>query len=211
MILKSISVGSYGTNCYIFGSNKTKEVVIIDPGAEIKKIATVIKNLGLRPIAVLLTHGHKDHSQKAVKIVDIYKIPLMYHQREFNLRFFTQKPADRWLKEGDEIKVGELTLHVLETPGHTPGSLSFFSKDAKEFEGQAIDGVLFTGDLIFFKRVGAWYYRGGNKEHLYSSIKNKIMNNSELTDNFLLFPGHSRISSIGIERESNESKEFFLK
>ena len=210
MILKSVSVGNYGTNCYFFGSDKTKEVVIIDPGAEIEKIVTAIKKLGVRPIAVLLTHGHKDHSQKAVKIANIYRVPLMYHKREFDLRFFTQKPADRWLKEGDEILVGELILHVLETPGHTPGSISFFSKDTKEFDGQAIDGVLFTGDLIFFKRVGAWYYRGGNKEHLYLSIKNKIMNNSELTDNFLIFPGHSRISSIGIERESNEYKEFFL-
>jgi len=210
MILKSISVGSYGTNCYIFGSDNTKEVVIIDPGAEIKKIATVIKNLELRPIAVLLTHGHKDHSQKAVKIADIYKVPLMYNKREFDLRFFTQKPADRWLKEGDKILIGELILHVLETPGHTPGSISFFSKDTKEFDGQGIDGVLFTGDLFFFKRVGAWYYRGGNKEHLYLSIKNKIMNNSELTDKYLIFPGHSRISSIGIERESNEYKDFFL-
>ncbi|MFX1337791.1 MAG: MBL fold metallo-hydrolase [Promethearchaeota archaeon] len=210
MILKSISVGSYGTNCYIFGSDKTKEVVIIDPGADIKKIATVIKSLGLRPIAVLLTHGHKDHSQKAVKIADIYKVPLMFSKREYDLRFFTQKPADRWLKEGDEIKIGELTLHVLETPGHTPGSLSFFSKVIKEFENQVIDGVLFTGDLIFFKRVGAWYYRGGNKDHLYASIKNKIMNNTELSDNFLLLPGHSKASLIGIERESNEHKEMFL-
>ena len=134
----------------------------------------------------------------------------MYHKREFDSRFFTQKPADRWLKEGDEILIGELILHVLETPGHTPGSLSFFSKDLKGFDGQAIDGVVFTGDLIFFKRVGAWYYRGGNKEDLFSSIKYKIMKNAELTDNFLLCPGHSRNSSIGIERESTESKEHFL-
>ena len=210
MILKSVSVGSYGTNCYIFGSDRTKEVVIIDPGAEIKKIVTAIKEIGLRPIGVLLTHGHKDHSKKAVKIANLYRVPLMYHKGEFDLRFFPQKPANRWLKEGDEIKIGELTLHVLETPGHTPGSLSFFSKDAKEYNGRAIDGVLFTGDLIFFKKVGAWYYGGGNKKHLYSSIKNKIMNNSDLTDNFLIFPGHSRSSSIGFERKSNEDREFFL-
>ena len=209
MILKSVSVGHYSTNCYIFGSERTKEVVIIDPGAEIKKIATTIKKNSLRPIGILLTHGHGDHSKKAVKMANIYRVPLMYHKKEFDLRFFTEKPADRWLKEGDEIKIGELILHVLETPGHTPGSLSFFSKDAKEFDGQAIDGVLFTGDLLFFKRVGAWHYRGGNKEDIYSSIKNKIMNNSDLTDNFLLFPGHSRTSSIGIERQSNEYKELF--
>ncbi len=115
MILKSVSVGNYGTNCYIFGSDRTKEVVIIVPGAEIKKIATIIKKISVRPIAVLLTHGHKDHSQKSVKIADIYKVPLMYHKREFDLRFFTQKQADKWLKEGDDIKVGEITLHVLET------------------------------------------------------------------------------------------------
>ena len=210
MILKSVSVGNYHTNCYIFGSDRTKEVVIIDPGAEIKKIVTTIKKISVRPIGILLTHGHGDHSQKAVKMANIYRVPLMYHKKEFDLRFFTEKPADRWLKEGDEIKVGELNLHVLETPGHTPGSLSFFSKDAKEFDGQAIDGVLFTGDLLFFKRVGAWHYRGGNEENLYSSIKNKIMFNPDLTNNFLILPGHMRTSSLGIERELNEYKKHCL-
>ena len=89
MILKSVSVGHLGTNCYIFGSDRTREVIIIDPGAEIKKIVIAIKNNSLRPIGILLTHGHKDHSQKAVKMANIYRVPLMYHKKEFDLRLIT--------------------------------------------------------------------------------------------------------------------------
>ncbi len=210
MILKKLIVGALGTNCYIFGSEKSKEVVIIDPGAEANQIINVIKDISAKPIAVLLTHGHFDHTMKVGKILRNYKIPLMFSKKEYDSGVFSSKKADRWLAEGDVIEIGELTLTTLETPGHSPGGLTFYSKDVKELNGKKIDGILFTGDLLFRRSIGRSDVPGGNPSVLFSSIKNKIMRNPDLSDNFLVFPGHMGNTSIGEERELNMFKQYFL-
>ncbi|MFX0001614.1 MAG: MBL fold metallo-hydrolase [Candidatus Hodarchaeota archaeon] len=210
MILKRLIVGPLGTNSYIFGSSKTHEVVIIDVGGEPETIIDVIEKLNVKPIVLLLTHGHYDHTLKLGKILRYFEIPLMFCKKEFESGIFTQKKADKWLTEGDSIHVGELTLKVLETPGHSPGALSYYSKDLKEFEGQKIDGVIFTGDLIFRRSIGRSDLRGGNSHLLFESIKKKIMYNPEITNNFLIFPGHMGITSVGEERELNMFKNYFL-
>ena len=134
----------------------------------------------------------------------------MYSKDEFDSGIFTHKQADNWLKEGDLIKIGEMTLNVLETPGHSPGALSYYSKDPKEYNGKKIDGVIFTGDLIFRRSIGRSDLRGGNPHLLFSSIKTKIMYNPEITDNFLILPGHMGITSVGEERKLNMFKKYFL-
>lgn len=203
-------MGPLGTNSYIFGSSKAHEVVIIDVGGEPETIIDVIEKLNVKPIVLLLTHGHYDHTLKLGKILRYFEIPLMFCKKEFESGIFTQKKADKWLTEGDSIHVGELTLKVLETPGHSPGALSYYSKDLKEFEGQKIDGVIFTGDLIFRRSIGRSDLRGGNSHLLFESIKKKIMYNPEITNNFLIFPGHMGITSVGEERELNMFKNYFL-
>ncbi|MFX0104485.1 MAG: MBL fold metallo-hydrolase [Candidatus Hodarchaeota archaeon] len=210
MILKRLIVGPLGTNSYIFGSTKKKEVVIIDVGGEPDTIINSIEQLNVKPIAVLLTHGHYDHTLKAGKILRHFNIPLMFHKNEFDSGIYNQKKADRWLEEGDSVNIGEITLNVLETPGHSPGALTFFSKDPKEYNGQKIDGVIFPGDLIFRRSIGRSDLRGGDSNLLFSSIKYKIMKNPEITDNFLIFPGHMGITSVGEERELNMFKKYFL-
>lgn len=210
MILKKLIVGPLGTNCYLFGSSKTNEIVIIDPGAEPKTIIEEIDKMGSKPTAILLTHGHFDHSQRVGKIKRHYDVPLMFNKKEYDSGVFNRKEADKWLEEGDEIEVGELTLHILETPGHSPGSLSFYSKDIKQMDGRNIDGILFTGDLLFRRSIGRSDVPGGNQEELFSSIKKKIMYNSDLSDDFLVFPGHMGNSSIGDERQRNMFKRYFL-
>ena len=211
MILVKLIVGALGTNCYIFGSDMTKEVVIIDPGAEDNTIIKAVEDLGVKPIAVLLTHTHFDHTMKVGKIIRYYKIPLMYNRKELDSEVSTQrKKADKWLSEGDSIKIGEFALHILETPGHSPGSISFYSKDVKEFNGKKIDGIIFTGDLIFHRSIGRSDISGGNQNQLFFSIRNRIMYNPELSDNFVVFPGHMGNTSIGEERKLNLFKNFFL-
>ena len=211
MILKKLIVGPFGTNCYIFGSEKTKEVVIIDPGAEGDKIIKTIEDTRVKPIAVLLTHSHFDHTMQVGKIIRYYKIPLKYNRSELGSdNVALRKKANEWLYEGDSIKIGEITLHILETPGHSPGSLSYYSKNVKEFNGQKIDGIIFTGDLIFRRSIGRSDMGGGNQNQLFSSIKNKIMYNPEFSDNFIIFPGHMGNTSIGEERKLNLFKNYFL-
>ena len=210
MILKKLVVGPLGTNSYIFGSSTTKEVVIIDPGGNPESIIKAVEELGGKPIAVLLTHGHFDHTLAVAKIKRSFDIPLMYNKKEYDSGIYNNKQADKWLNEGDSISVGDITLNVLETPGHSPGSLCFYSKDVKEDNGQKMDGIIFSGDLIFRRSIGRSDIGGGNSNVLFSSIKNKIMNNPEITDNFLIFAGHMDSTSVGEERQMNMFKNYFL-
>ncbi|MFW9824092.1 MAG: MBL fold metallo-hydrolase [Candidatus Thorarchaeota archaeon] len=214
MILKRLIVGSYIVNTYIFGSSKTKEVVIVDPGAEAERIINVVDSLEANPIAVLITHGHGDHTSAVGVIASYFDISIMFHKSRHNWERYSSGERNRGLKEGDTIHVGEYTLHVLETPGHSPDSLCYYSKDIKEFNGHPIDGIIFTGDLIFCRGIGRSDFGGGNSTQLFASIKNKIMYNPELTDNFLIFSGHSYsgdVTSVGEERNQNPYRDYFLK
>lgn len=203
-------MGPLSTNSYIFGSSKTKDVVIIDVGGDPDTIINVINELNVKPINLLLTHGHYDHTLKLGKILRFFNIPLMYNKEEYDSGIFTHKQADNWLKEGDIIKIGEMTLNVLETPGHSPGALSYYSKDPKEYDGKKIDGVIFTGDLIFRRSIGRSDLRGGDPQLLFSSIKTKIMYNPEITDNFLILSGHMGVTSVGEERRMNMFRNYFI-
>lgn len=210
MILEKLIVGPLGTNCYIFGNANTKEVVIIDPGGQADYIIEKVEELNLNPTVLLLTHGHFDHTFKVGKIKRYFKIPLMYNKNEYNSGIYILKKAEKWLNEGDLIKLGNIELKTLETPGHSPGSLSFYSKNMKEYKNKEIDGVLFTGDLLFRRSVGRTDIEGGNQNQLFSSIKNKIMNNPEISNNFIVFPGHMGNTTIGEEKQHNAFKKYFL-
>ena len=91
MIFKKLILSSFGTNCYIIGSSKTNEVFILDPGGEADLIIKTIEDLGAKPIAVILTHGHMDHTGKVSNIKRQYKIPLWYAQKEIAQVFSTNK------------------------------------------------------------------------------------------------------------------------
>jgi glyoxylase-like metal-dependent hydrolase (beta-lactamase superfamily II) len=210
MIFKKLVVGPLSTNCYIFGSNTTKEVVIIDAGGNENKIIETVENFNAQPKALLLTHGHFDHTLKVGKILRYFKIPLMYNKNEFASGVFSKKEADKWLKEGDIIKVGDLSLHVLETPGHSPGSLCFYTKDVKKYEDLEIDGIIFSGDLIFRRSIGRSDIHGGDSNQLFESIRNKLIYNQNFTDNFLIFPGHMNETTLGEEKKMNLFRNYFL-
>ena len=210
MIFKKLIVGPLGTNCYIFGSDKTKEVVVIDPGGNAEAIINSVDELNGKPIAVLLTHGHFDHTTKVGKILRHFQIPLMFNKKEYDSGTFKQKEANRWLVEGDIIKIGEISLHTLETPGHSPGSLCFYSSDVNNFKGNEISGIVFTGDLIFRGSIGRSDFQGGDQNLLFESIRKKIMNNKGINDNYILCPGHMDLSTVGEERTNNMFRKFFL-
>ena len=210
MIFKKLIVGPLGTNCYIFGSNKTHEVVVIDPGGNAEAIINSIEELKGKPIAVLLTHGHFDHTTKVGKILRHFQIPLMYNKKEYDSGTFQQKEANRWLVEGDIIKIGEINLHALETPGHSPGSLCFYTSDVDKFQGNEINGIVFTGDLLFRGSIGRSDFQGGDQSLLFESIRKKIMNNKSINDNFIVCPGHMGLSTVGEERANNMFRKYFL-
>jgi glyoxylase-like metal-dependent hydrolase (beta-lactamase superfamily II) len=209
MILKKLILSSFGTNCYIVGSSETKEVFILDPGGEPELIKQTVEELGAKPVAIIFTHGHMDHTTKASTIKREYKIPIWYAEKDVFQVYSTKKKADRILNEGDVLKAGEISLHVLETPGHSADSICMYIKKEIDVDGKKFDGVMFTGDLIFRRSIGRTDMPGGDQYQLFSNIKNKIMNNPELTDNYLLCPGHMGNTTIGEERQLNMFKQYF--
>ena len=167
MIFKKLILSSFGTNCYIIGSSKTKEVFILDPGGEAELIIQTVEDLGAKPIAVILTHGHMDHTGKVANIKRHYKIHLWYAKKEVSQVFSTNKKADKVLNEGDILEAGEISLHVLETPGHSADSICLYAKEEIEIDGRKFDGVIFTGDLIFRRSIGRTDMPGGDQHQLF--------------------------------------------
>ncbi|TFF97172.1 MAG: MBL fold metallo-hydrolase [Promethearchaeota archaeon] len=208
-ILEKLTVGIFGCNCYLIGSGIKKEIYIIDPGAEPNLILDKISQLNAKPIGIILTHAHPDHTGCLKVLQQKFHIPIFYNQKEYKHPILMK--ADRWLNEGDILAVGKINLNILETGGHTPGGISLYSKDIELFRGKKYDGIIFTGDLIFRRSVGRTDLHRGNKEHLFENISKKIIYNPQLTDNFLILAGHLGLTTIKEEKTLNPFGNLFLK
>lgn len=202
MDFEALSVGALETNCYIIYCQETLECAVIDPGAEADKIVRLISGKDLRPTVLLNTHGHIDHIGANKDIKEKFNIPLYIHEsdspmlemvQQSELSFFLKAkdspPADYFLKDGDSIMVGQSSLNVIHTPGHSLGSVSFTG-----------DGFVLSGDTLFCGGVGRTDFPGGSWDELIRSIKNKILTMSE---NTLILPGHGPSTTVGREKSSN--------
>lgn len=199
-----IVVGSYQVNCSIYYDETSKDGVIIDPGADAGVIIQEISELGVKPLAVLLTHGHSDHIGGVREILAKFQIPLYAGEYEkellanstANLSAYlgldiTTPPADFWLKDEEYISIGPVYLKVFHTPGHSPGGLCFL--DEKE-------NLLFCGDTLFYGSIGRTDFPGCSHEQLINSIEKKLL---PLPDSIQCIPGHGPATSIGAERVNN--------
>jgi len=202
MKFESVIVGALETNCYLVYCDQTRECAVIDPGAESEKIIRTISENNLKPIMVIDTHGHVDHVGANADIIERYDVPLLIHEADspmldkiqlMELSFFlnakNSPPPDRFLTEGDKIKIGKVQLKVMHTPGHSPGSVSLLG-----------DGMLFSGDTLFWGGVGRTDLPGGSWDELVRSIKEKILT---LPAKTLVLPGHGPATTVGQEEESN--------
>jgi hydroxyacylglutathione hydrolase len=214
-MIERLIVGPMGTNSYIY-SNGKKSCIVIDPGGDAERISASINMLKLVPSAIILTHGHFDHTGGIQALREIYDtdtatIPVAIHaaDRHFlgkkatktNLQtladlgveapeqfqqFFENLPeADVILKEGDEVL--DTGLVVLETPGHTKGSICLYGEK---------EGVLFSGDSLFFMGIGRTDLPGGSEKILLEALRSKILT---LPPDTRVFPGHGLDTTI--ERE----------
>jgi len=201
MILETIIVGSMEVNCYILASDKNCPAIIIDPGADETKIRQVLGNHGLKPAFVINTHGHFDH----IGCDDKFGVPVYVHSQDaeslkdargnFSLFFgstYKVKSEIRTLKDKETIKLQEIELEVIHTPGHTAGGISLLMKEPK-------DNILFTGDTLFCQGIGRADL-GGDEELLLRSIREKLL---ILPDDTVIYPGHGPSSTIGDEKKSN--------
>lgn len=193
-------LGMIGTNCYIFWDDNSKECAVVDPGAKGEKPAALIRELGLTPVGVLLTHSHFDHILGIPGLRAVWPdLPVYCHsadiQREkTQITFGTEFPTVTAFGnlttygEGDKVAVGPLQVEVLHTPGHTPGSVTLKVGDA-----------LFTGDTLFQGSMGRTDLAGGD----YGQIMASLRRLAALPGDFKVYPGHEGSSTLEAERAYN--------
>ena len=202
MKIIQLEVGSLGTNCYIAYCENTKKAVIIDPGGDAAKILAAVSREGLLVEAIINTHGHADHVLANVKVQEATGAPLWIHSADAdmlgsgsrNLSAFlggatSCGKADRLLTDGEVLPIGDFSLTVLHTPGHTPGGISLL-----------FDKTVFVGDTLFAESIGRTDFPGGSYSQLINSIKTKLMT---LDDEVKAYPGHGPATTIGWERRQN--------
>ncbi|WP_053957021.1 MBL fold metallo-hydrolase [Inediibacterium massiliense] len=202
MIIHKIEAGIYAVNCYILACEETKKACIIDPGGDGEKILKYINDNDLKPQFILLTHAHGDHIGGIPAIKEKIDLPVYLHEEDEDLFSDANKnlssmmsgptvemKADQYLKDQDTIKLGNLNLHIMHTPGHTRGGISIY-----------VENVVFTGDTLFAGSIGRTDFEGGSFEAIIHSIKSKLLN---LGDQVKVFPGHGPSSTIGREKIYN--------
>lgn len=203
LIFDGFSVGPWESNCFIIGCGETKEGAVVDPGAEAGKILNRVKKLGLKINKIILTHGHPDHISALAEVQKATGAKVLIHgadadmltdaRRNLSL-YMGQKmemdQADILLKDGDTIKVGNITLEVMHTPGHTPGGICL----------KCAPDLVITGDTLFAGSVGRSDFPGGSHTQLIASIKTKLL---KFPPNTSVYPGHGPGSTIGEEKRFN--------
>jgi len=196
--IKVYEITPFFVNTYILIDDG--EAIVIDPGEANMRLIQDLKNLSVR--AVINTHCHIDHCGGNASVCRATGAPLLMHPESevvlqtlgqqallFGVPFQSSPPPDDYLQEGDEIKVGNITLKVLYTPGHAPGHISLVS-----------DGFVFVGDVLFQGSIGRTDLPGGDYDTLIKSIKEKLF---VLPDDTIVYSGHGPATTIGIERETN--------
>ncbi len=196
-----VPVGQLQENTVILKNEDTKEAIFIDPGAEGKRLESLVD--GYNVIGILATHGHLDHVGQVGYLKKRFNAPFMMNKKD---EFLTNndifpgfasligatpcpKP-DKSLKEGDIIKLGDIDIHVLETPGHTPGGLSFYIPSYN---------LLIAGDTLFKGSVGRTDLPGGDSNQLKKSLE-KLM---QLPEDTRVICGHYQDTTIGEEKRTN--------
>ncbi|MBT2754744.1 MBL fold metallo-hydrolase [Mesobacillus foraminis] len=199
-----LPLGPLQTNCYIL-SNRNNSCLIIDPGEEAEKVFRYLNQKKLKPAAILLTHAHFDHIGAVEPIRGKYSVPVYLHTQEkkwlsdpvlngsrlFGMGEVKAEPADYLLSGNQDLSIGEFTFTVLETPGHSPGSISFYFQEA---------GLVASGDALFQGSIGRTDLPGGSHETLLKSIHKKLLVMPEET---LVLSGHGPVTTIGQEMDSN--------
>jgi len=202
MKYETLVVGALETNCYLVYCEETRDGAVVDPGADAEKIFKAIERAGIRPVILINTHGHIDHIGANKDIKDKYGISLIIHEKDKEMLAMGQQSElsiilgakespkpDEFLNEGDDIKIGNSSLKVIHTPGHSQGSVCLLGED-----------FLLAGDTLFKMGVGRTDLPGGSWEELERSIRSRIFT---LPEDITVLPGHGPSTTVGREKNAN--------
>ncbi len=199
MILQTYTEPPIDNNNYLLIDEESKEAILIDCSAVDDRIKDALNEAGAKLKYILLTHGHFDHvagiRPTNAKIVMHEKDVMILNQANMYLPMFgipeiTIPEIDIFIKDGDNLKIGNTDIKVIHTPGHTQGGVCYLIKD-----------MLFSGDTIFRESVGRCDLEGGNFNQIVESIKTKIFT---LPDDIKIYPGHGRETTVGWEKLHNQ-------
>jgi hydroxyacylglutathione hydrolase len=200
-----VPVTPFQQNCTLLWCEVTKRAVVIDPGGDLPEVERAIKRAGVTVDKIWLTHGHVDHVAGATDLKTNLKVSiegphkddlfLLQHVaetgRSYGMWNASNVTPDRWLEEGDQVQIGELTFNVLHCPGHSPGSIVYFNP---------VQRLAIVGDVLFAGSIGRTDLPGGDYQQLIESIKHKLL---PLGDDVAIISGHGPTSTIGHERATN--------
>ena len=222
MLIAAFPAGPWGTNCYVAATGAGSECVVIDPGHDASSgVAEVVREHRLKPVAVLLTHGHVDHMWSVTPVAGTYDATAWVHPRDRHLltdplagmsaesramlmggllgdgHTFAEPDDVRELGDGQRLELAGLTLMIDHTPGHTEGSVTFRTP----YDGRPeVSEVMFSGDLLFKDSIGRTDLPGGDHAAMLRSLATKVL---PLADDIVVLPGHGDQTSIGRERAAN--------
>ena len=200
-----VPVTEFQQNCSIIYDDETKAGIVVDPGGDVGKIATTVEQLGVQVESIWLTHGHLDHaggaadakSQFHVDIIGPHEADRMLMEtieltaQGYGLSGMKNANSDRWLADGEVLKLGEHAFEVRHCPGHSPGHVIFVNHEHR---------LIMMGDVLFRNSIGRTDLPGGDHQTLLNSIAQQVMT---LDDDYEFICGHTEPSTIGTERKNN--------
>ena len=217
MLVAGFPAGPWGTNCYVVASGPGAECVVVDPGKDAAPgVAEVVREHRLKPVAVLLTHGHIDHMWSVAPVAGSYDATAYIHPGDRHLLTdpmagmspetagmllggkyeFAEPDEVRELADLQQLELAGVRFTVDHTPGHTAGSVTFRTP----YGEQGVSEVMFSGDLLFAGSIGRTDLPGGDHPTMLRSLHDKVL---PLADDIAVLPGHGEQTTIGRERATN--------